>query len=159
MSENQELDRAVADFDVDAARIAIRLISREDMHREVPQALSLADEACRVFKEKGIDFFEEDDGRFVMPPESEWSEDLLYTIRGGLDWNFSRKRLECLQNLTVFLARQKRQASAEAPTSGGLAYRSETRDGACSWVKWAAVGAVAALVVGCLVVKCITKGN
>lgn len=111
---NHKLKAAIESGDVDAARVAIRAIADEDIRRDIPLMLESANEADRELSAKGMTIYEADDGRFKMPPESEWNEDLLHRIRGGLDWNFSRWRLECLQKVTAKL-HEKQKAETAGP--------------------------------------------
>lgn len=110
---NLKLKAAIDAGDVDAARVAIRAIADEDMYRDNPQMIESANEADRALLTKGVSLYEEDDGRFVMPPESDWNENLLHKIRGGLDWNFSKLRLECLQKVTVRLHEKQKTIAAD----------------------------------------------
>lgn len=110
---NKKLKVAIDAGDVDAVRVAIRAIADEDVRRDVPLMLDCANEADRELSAKGKSVYEDDDGRFTMPPESEWNEDLLHRIRGGLDWNFSRWRLECLQKVTAKLHEKQKTVVAD----------------------------------------------
>lgn len=162
MNMDSRLESAIKAGDVDAARIAIRAIADADVNRNVLQSLACADEAARALKSVGVALFEEDDGRFVMPPESEWSEALWAKIKGGLDWNFSRERLVHLQEITAWV-HQKRirnePSFSNARRGRGMNLPGQSRAEGNKWVRYAILGTVAALAIGGIVVALLAKNR
>lgn len=161
MMTDEKLNQAISAGDVDAARVAIRAIADADIRREKPIAVRCADEANAAFAAQGKALYESDDGRFVMPPQSEWTKSFLYKIKGSLDWNFSRERLVHLQELTAWMhinevrrlnsfqnARME-QSETSAPSA------SESN----KWVKYAIVGVAAVLALGVVAFRLLTRSH
>lgn len=161
MSGCPGLDQAIALGDVDAARIAIRAIADGDISRETPQAVIRADAAERAFCQQGKHLYEPDNGHFVMPPEGEWSEKLLYTVKGSLDWNFSRERLLHLQNLNTWL-RKKREDDARPFASARVMNTENPRSSRkCQrkWIVYGIVGAVIVVSIGAIVIGIASRSR
>lgn len=161
MSEHPKLDQAIASDDVDAARIEIRAIADGDISRETPQAVILADAAECAFRQRGKYLYEQDNGHFVMPSQSEWSEKLLYRVKGSLDWNFSRERLVHLQNLTAWL-RKQRGGTSRPFVSARATEKGDPRPSSKSRRKWIICGIVGAIIVvsiGVIVIRIATQGR
>lgn len=161
MMTDEKLNQTISAGDVDAARVAIRAIADADIRREKPIAVSCADEANAAFAAQGKALYESDDGRFVMPPQSEWTKSLLYKIKGSLDWNFSRERLVRLQEVTVWLHNKERESSASfqnARTEQSQASAPSASE-LNKWVKYAIVGVAAALALGVVAFRLLTRNH
>ena len=158
---NPRLKQAIEAGNVDLARIEIRAIADADIDRDTPLAVACADEAHSAFQAQGKALYEDDDGRLAMPRQSEWSKDLLYKIKGSLDWNFSRVRLVRLQEVTVWLRNKERESSdffqnvrAELPKS-----EAQSAPKSNKWVKYAIVGVAAALALGVVAFRLLTRNH
>lgn len=147
---NPKLKQAIERHDVDSARIEIRAIADDDIDRDTPIAVVCADEAHSAFASQGQALYEDDDGWLIMPPRSEWSRDLLYKIKGSLDWNFSRERLVHLQEVTVWLRDKEKNPSGSFRHERANRPQTSPRSvpGSNTWVKYAVVGLAAALALG-----------
>lgn len=158
---NPKLRLAIEKGDVDSARIEIRAIADADIDRDTPCAVACADEVHSAFVAQGKALYEDDDGRLVMPRQSEWSKALLYKIKGSLDWNFSRERLVRLQEVTVWLHNKERESSASFQNA-----RTEQSQASApgaselnKWVKYAIVGVAAALALGVVAFRLLTRNH
>ena len=158
---NPKLRLAIEKGDVDSARIEIRAIADADIGRDTPCAVACADEVHSAFIAQGKALYEDDDGRLVMPRQSEWSKALLYKIKGSLDWNFSRERLVRLQEVTVWLHNKERESSASFRNA--RAEQSQASAPSTSelnkWVKYAIVGVAAALALGVVAFRLLTRNH
>ena len=157
---NPKLKQAIESGDVDSARIEIRAIADADIGRDTPIAVLCADQAHSEFMAQGKSLYEEDDGRFSMPPQGEWSKALLYKIKGGLDWNFSRERLVHLQNLTSWL-HERESSFSELSNNASPRRTSSAPSGSPEsgkWIKYAAIGA-AALALGVVAFRILARNN
>lgn len=158
---NPKLRLAIEKGDVDSARIEIRAIADADIDRDTPCAVACADEVHLAFVAQGKALYEDDDGRLVMPRQSEWSKALLYKIKGSLDWNFSRERLVRLQEVTVWLHNKEREFSASfqnARTEQSQASAPSASE-LNKWVKYAIVGVAAALALGVVAFRLLTRNH
>ena len=158
---NPKLRLAIEKGDVDSARIEIRAIADADIGRDTPCAVACADEVHSAFIAQGKALYEDDDGRLVMPRQSEWSKALLYKIKGSLDWNFSRERLVRLQEVTVWLHNKEREPSASfrnARTEQSQASAPSASE-LNKWVKYAIVGVAAALALGVVAFRLLTRNH
>lgn len=159
--ENVELRRAIANGDECAARVAVRAIAAADLYRDQPIALSCADEADAALMKKGKSLFEAYNGDLSLPPQDEWTKDLLSEISGSLDWNFSRERLVRLQEVTVWLRNKERKSSdflqnvrAEQPKSA-----TQSAPKSNKWMIYALVGVAAALAFGMIAFRLFTRNH
>ena len=158
---NPKLRLAIEKGDVDSARIEIRAIADADIGRDTPCAVACADEVHSAFIAQGKALYEDDDGRLVMPRQSEWSKALLYKIKGSLDWNFSRERLVRLQEVTVWVHNKERESSASfrnARTEQSQASAPSASE-LNKWVKYAIVGVAAALALGVVAFRLLTRNH
>ena len=162
MMTDEKLNQAISAGDVDAARVAIRAIADADIRREKPIAVSCADEANAAFAVQGKALYESDDGRFVMPPQSEWTKSLLYKIKGSLDWNFSRERLVHLQELTAWMHSNE----VRRPNSFQSARTEQTQQNSTpsapelnKWIKYGIIGVAAALALGVVAFRLLTRNH
>ena len=158
---NSKLRLAIEKGDVDSARIEIRAIADADIGRDTPCAVACADEVHSAFIAQGKALYEDDDGRLVMPRQSEWSKALLYKIKGSLDWNFSRERLVRLQEVTVWLHNKEREPSASfrnARTEQSQASAPSASE-LNKWVKYAIVGVATALALGVVAFRLLTRNH
>lgn len=159
--ENVELRRAIENGDECAARVAVRAIAAADLYRDQPIALSCADEADAALMKKGRSLFEAYNGGLSLPPQDEWTKDLLSEISGSLDWNFSRERLVRLQEVTVWLHNKERESSASfqnARTEQSQASAPSASE-LNKWVKYAIVGVAAALALGVVAFRLLTRNH
>ena len=158
---NHKLRLAIEKGDVDSARIEIRAIADADIDRDTPCAVACADEVHSAFVAQGKALYEDDDGRLVMPRQSEWSKALLYKIKGSLDWNFSRKRLVRLQEVTVWLHNKEREPSDSFQNARTEQAQSSAQNAPelNKWVKYAIVGVAAALALGVVAFRLLTRNH
>lgn len=159
--ENVELRRAIENGDECAARVAVRAIAAADLYRDQPIALSCADEADAALMKKGKSLFEAYNGDLSLPPQDEWTKDLLSEISGSLDWNFSRERLVRLQEVTIWLHNKERKSSnsfqnARTEQAQSSAQRAPELN---KWVKYAIVGVAAALALGVVAFRLLTRNH
>ena len=160
--ENVELKRAIENGDECAARVAVRAIAAADLYRDQPIALSCADEADAALMKKGKSLFEAYNGDLSLPPQDEWTKDLLSEISGSLDWNFSRERLVRLQEVTVWLHNKERESSASfqnARTEQSETTSAPSASESNKWVKYAIVGVAAALALGVVAFRLLTRSH
>lgn len=160
MFKDERLESAVQASDLYAVRRAIRGIADGDVKRKDPQALKCADEAAEVLRARGIELYEEDDGRFQMPPQSEWNEELALRLDAGLFLNFSRKRLLHLQEIAMWLHRKRtknKPSFRDARPEQEKAQPERPSGKKSLWVKYALIGAVAALAIGVVVVRLMAR--
>ena len=158
---NPKLRLAIEKGDVDSARIEIRAIADADIDRDTPCAVACADEVHSAFVAQGKALYEDDDGRLVMPRQSEWSKALLYKIKGSLDWNFSRDRLVRLQEVTIWLHNKERKSSTSFQNARTEQAQSSTQNAPelNKWVKYAIVGVAAALALGVVAFRLLTRNH
>ena len=158
---NPKLRLAIEKGDVDSARIEIRAIADADIDRDTPCVVACADEVHSAFVAQGKALYEDDDGRLVMPRQSEWSKALLYKIKGSLDWNFSRERLVRLQEVTIWLHNKERKSSNSFQNARTEQAQSSTQNAPelNKWVKYAIVGVAAALALGVVAFRLLTRNH
>ena len=159
--ENVELRRAIENGDECAARVAVRAIAAADLYRDQPIALSCADEADAALMKKGKSLFEAYNGGLSLPPQDEWTKDLLSEISGSLDWNFSRDRLVRLQEVTIWLHNKERKSSNSFQNARTEQAQSSTQNAPelNKWVKYAIVGVAAALALGVVAFRLLTRNH
>jgi len=159
--ENVELRRAIENGDECAARVAVRAIAAADLYRDQPIALSCADEADAALMEKGKSLFEAYNGGLSLPPQDEWTKDLLSEISGSLDWNFSRERLVRLQEVTIWLHNKERKSSNSFQNARTEQAQSSAQSAPelNKWVKYAIVGVAAALALGVVAFRLLTRNH
>ena len=159
--ENIELRRAIENGDECAARVAVRAIAAADLYRDQPIALSCADEADAALMKKGKSLFEAYNGDLSLPPQDEWTKDLLSEISGSLDWNFSRERLVRLQEVTVWLHNKERKSSHSFQNSRMEQAQSSDRNALKlnKCMIYALVGAAAALAFGVVAFRLLARNH
>ena len=115
MTKEETLTRAIEAADISAVRIAIRAIADDDRYRATPLAGLRADAAEAVLQRKGLSIWQQDDGCLSIPEESEWSESVLHSIKGSLDWNFSRERIQKLDAVNKWLYKTTHRSDEPRP--------------------------------------------
>ncbi len=115
MTKEETLAQAIEAADVSAVRIAIRAIADDDRYRATPLAGLRADEAEAALQKKGMSIWQQDDGCLSIPPQNEWSESVLHSIKGSLYWNFSRERIQKLDAVNKWMYKTTHRSDEPRP--------------------------------------------
>ena len=93
------LQKALNSGDIIAIRAALIAIVDKDKNTSKAQATMFAEAVSAELATKNIQLFVEDNGRFKLPPEQEWTTETWHNIKAAMQTNFSKEKF--VLNITV----------------------------------------------------------
>ena len=103
---SDSIQKAIRRQDVDLAQVALFTCLDADERHQHLQTLKVADEVAEKFLDFGKCLFEKEDNVLVVRSETEWSRSYYMEIRGALQTNFSREKLELAEKVILYLRNQ-----------------------------------------------------
>lgn len=89
----EPLRNAIAGKDLIAIRGALIAMVDRDYSRTNPIARNVAMEVGDYLKtHKGIELFDPDNGRLILPPPNEWTKDTWHGVKAAMQTNFSKEK-------------------------------------------------------------------
>ena len=86
------LQKALNSGDIIAIRAALIAIVDKDKNTSKAQATMFAEAVSAELATKNIQLFVEDNGRFKLPPEQEWTTETWHNIKAAMQTNFSKEK-------------------------------------------------------------------
>lgn len=88
----ETLQKALTSGDIIAIRAALIAVVDKDKNAPQAKATMFAEAVSVELASKNIQLFVEDNGRFKLPPEQEWTPETWHNIKAAMQTNFSREK-------------------------------------------------------------------